>query len=214
MSRTILAVGDSLTWGADPVTKRRHEATFRWPNVLQEALGERASVVSEALCGRTTSFDDHAVIEERNAAKSLPMLLGSHQPLSLVIFMLGTNDLKPHLCGLASGAQAGMKKMIQLARTHPYIDGAVPQILVVAPPPRVETPARPEVTSHTIAQSGLLAPLYRQLAESENTWFFDAGEVCSASPADGVHLEAKETQRLGTALARHITREIPKLSDY
>lgn len=143
MTKTILVVGDSLTWGADPATKRRHPRAFQWPHVMQTGLGEGAEVVTEALCGRTTSFDDHAVLEERNAARSLPMLLSSHQPLSLVIIMLGTNDLKPHLCGLARGAQAGLKRLVQLVRTHPYIDGAVPKILIVAPPPRIPTPAPP-----------------------------------------------------------------------
>jgi len=212
--KTILVVGDSLTWGADPVTKRRHAPEFRWPNALQAGLGAQASVVTEALCGRTTSFDDNAVIEERNAARSMPMLLGSHQPLSLVILMLGTNDLKPHLCGLATGAQAGMRRLVQMVRTHPYIDGDIPQVLIVAPAPRVETSSRPDVTQDAIEQSHLLAPLYQSLAKVENAWFFNAGIACSASHADGVHLDAVQSQNLGTALARYLAPKIDKLSDY
>lgn len=214
MTRTILAVGDSLTWGADPVTKRRHAPAFRWPSALQAELGEGVQVFTEALCGRTTSFDDSAVIEERNAARSLPMLLGSHQPLSLVILILGTNDLKPHICGLASGAAAGMRRLIQIVRTHPYIDGDIPQVLVVAPPPRVDTPSRPEVTSEALEQSRSLAPLYRDLAETENAWFFDAASACSASLADGVHLDAAQTRALGEAMARQLKANLSKLSDY
>lgn len=214
MSRTILAIGDSLTWGADPVTKRRHQATFRWPNALEAGLGGQATVVTEALCGRTTSFDDHAVIEERNATRSLPMLLGSHQPLSLVILMLGTNDVKPHICGLAQGAQLGMKRLIQVIRSHPYIDGSVPEILLVAPAPRIKTPARPEVTEDAIEQSRLLAPLYRALANTESTWFFDAAEASTASIADGVHMDATETQKLGNAIANYLSTRMDELSDY
>ncbi len=214
MTRTILAVGDSLTWGADPVTKRRHPPEWRWPEALQAALAAQVSVVTEALCGRTTSFDDWAVTEERNATRSMPMLLASHQPLSLVIIMLGTNDLKPYLCGLAQGAQAGMKRLVQQVRTHPYIHGAAPEILIVSPPLRIETPERPEVTAEAIAQSLLLAPLYRQLAKAEGTLFFDAATACTASPADGVHLDAAQTQHLGYALADHLRDKLHKLSDY
>ena len=213
MTKTILVIGDSLTWGADPVTKRRHPRAFRWPDAMQAGLGVGVEVMTEALCGRTTTFDDHAVLEERNAALSLPMLLGSHQPLSLVIIMLGTNDLKPHLCGLASGAQAGMKRLVQLVRTHPYIDGAVPKILIIAPPPRIPTPARPETSAHTLQQSQLLAPLYRELAETEGVWFFDAGRSCTPSMADGVHLDREQTQALGQALSLYLRNKLTELSD-
>lgn len=214
MNRTILAVGDSLTWGADPVTKHRHPPASRWPNALAARLGEGVSVVTDALCGRTTSFDDYAVIEERNTARSLPTLLGSHQPLSLVILMLGTNDLKSHICGLASGAQAGMRRLVQLVRTHPYIEGRTPEVMIVAPPPRIKTPMRPEITDEAIAQSQLLASLYRDVAQAGDTWFFDAGSVCAASHADGVHLDAVQTERLGTELARYLQPKLAKLSDY
>ncbi|OAM79972.1 SGNH/GDSL hydrolase family protein [Devosia elaeis] len=214
MTKTILVVGDSLTWGADPATKRRHPRAFQWPHVMQTGLGEGAEVVTEALCGRTTSFDDHAVLEERNAARSLPMLLSSHQPLSLVIIMLGTNDLKPHLCGLAQGAQAGLRRLVQLVRTHPYIDGAVPKILIVAPPPRIPTPARPEVSEETLNQSRLLAPLYRSVAETEAVWFFDAGTSSIPSMADGVHLDREQTQALGQTLSVHLRNKLAELSDY
>ncbi len=57
-------------------------------------LGAGYRVIEEGLNGRTTAFDDQTVFEERNGAKALPMLLATHQPLDLVIIMLGANDLK------------------------------------------------------------------------------------------------------------------------
>lgn len=201
MTHNVLVVGDSLTWGADPSTKRRHPPEQRWPNVLSTCLGGGAQVITEALCGRTTSMDDNAVIEERNAARSLPMLLASHQPLDLVAIMLGTNDLKPHLGGHAFAAQAGMRRLVQLVQRHPYLYGSPPQVVIMAPPPRIATPNRPDMSAFTIAQSRLLVSLYRELATELGVGFFDAGAVCVPSEADGVHLDAVQTAQIGRAIA-------------
>lgn len=199
--KEILAFGDSLTWGAHPETGGRHPFEARWPSVLAEGLGGRARVIAEGLGGRTTSFDDHAAPCERNAVRTLPLLLGSHYPLDLVIIMLGTNDLKPFLGGFAAGAQMGMKRLVQLVRGYPWANGAtVPQILVVAPPPCGPSHAGPPAQNRSIAESERFAPLYRALAEEMGTGFFDAGTVARPSMADGVHLEQADTIAIGRAL--------------
>ena len=36
--KTVLAYGDSLTWGADPVTTLRHPYEDLWPSVLEAGL--------------------------------------------------------------------------------------------------------------------------------------------------------------------------------
>lgn len=203
--KEILAFGDSLTWGADPQTSRRHPHDMLWPNVLAKGLEGQARVVSEGLGGRTTSFDDHSAPNERNATRVLPMLLGSHHPLDLVIIMLGTNDLKPFLCGLASGAQAGCKRLIQQINTYPWNNGStVPKILLVAPPSCVGTANGPPAQNRSIAESRLFAPLYRSLAEETGAGFFDAGSVASASAIDGVHLDAENTAAIGRALVQPV----------
>lgn len=196
----ILAFGDSLTWGADPATGDRHPYDSRWPAVLEAGLAGQARVIAEGLGGRTTCFDDHAAPNDRNATRALPMLLGSHQPLGLVIIMLGTNDLKPYLCGLASGAQAGMRRLIQITRTFPYKTPIPPRILIVAPPPCVPVNGGPPAQDRPIAESHRFAPLYRDLATAESVAFFDAGTVCVASEIDGVHMTAAATADLGRAL--------------
>ena len=68
---------------------------MRWPNVLAAGLGGKARVIEEGHNGRTTVFDDpHLRSTTATAPKALPMLLSTHQPLDLVIIMLGTNDIK------------------------------------------------------------------------------------------------------------------------
>ncbi|MCT4575890.1 SGNH/GDSL hydrolase family protein [Donghicola sp.] len=205
----ILAFGDSLTWGHKPEDGTRHPAEFLWPNVLQQELG--VEVISEGLGGRTTVFDDHSGPCCRNGAKVLPILLHSHSPLDLVIVMLGTNDLKPTICGRAEGATAGMKRLAQIIRTHPYEGiGQTPEVLLVSPPPCVIGPDGVTGGGRDVAETQRLAPTYQQLALDLGVAFFDAGTVATTSAIDGVHLPAKDTASIGSALAAPV-RELLNL---
>jgi len=202
--REILIFGDSLTWGADPQTGDRHPYSARLPIVVGQELGGGVHVIADGLGGRNTSFNDYAGPCDRNGTRALPVLLGTHQPLDLVVIMLGTNDLKPYICGLASGASAGMKRLVQIVKYFPYKSGKVPKVLVVAPPPCVAGPDGVPAQNRSIAESEALTPAYRALAQGEHVAFFDAGQICSASPIDGVHLSAEDTMALGKALAAEI----------
>ncbi|WP_313614812.1 SGNH/GDSL hydrolase family protein [Agrobacterium sp.] len=200
--KTVLAFGDSLTWGADPTTGLRHPTEFRWPDVLEKELGDQVKVVAEGLGGRTTVYDDHAGPACRNGAKALEVALASHMPLDLVIIMLGTNDIKPTHGGQAEPAVTGMRRLAQIVDTFPYKPrDARPRLLIVAPPACVAGVGGVPAAGRDIAQSERLAPLYRKLAAELGAFYFDAGSVAKSSPVDGVHLEADETAKIGKALA-------------
>lgn len=200
--RTILAFGDSLTWGVNPGAGGRHAYEDRWPSVLEAGLGS-VRIIAEGLAGRTTSFDDYSALADRNGVRSLPMVLGSHYPLDLLIVMLGANDLKPHICGHAAGAAAGVERCLEIARTYPYGYGApAPKVLIVSPPHfgRTHLPDQQPVGGRSIAESHKLAPLYRDIAARCGAAFFNAAMVAEASPVDGVHLDAANTRAIGAAL--------------
>ncbi len=195
--KEILAFGDSLTWGADPVTGLRHPPSAQWPRVLEAALGN-ARVHAHGIGGRTTCRDDDAGAAPRNGAKALPLALSAHMPLDLVILMLGTNDLKAVHGGMADAAQAGMRRLAEIVACFPYKPrSAVPRLLIVAPPPCGPNAAG----GRQVAQSLRLAPLYAALATEIGCGFFDAGLVAQPSLADGVHLDAEATIAIGHALA-------------
>lgn len=204
--KTVLAYGDSITWGTDPARAgQRHAFADRWPNVLQARLGEGVQVVAEGLGGRTTAHDDILADCDRNGARILPTILMSHRPVHVAVIMLGTNDMKPAVAGSASAAFLGMKRCVEIVQKHsPRLPGfAGTKVLVVAPPHIVETkdPFFAEMFAGGIANSKKLAPYYEALAADMGCAFFDAGNVATASGIDGVHLDAANTRAIGEALA-------------
>lgn len=200
---TVLAYGDSLTWGVDPGARRRHIASNRWPVVLGQGLGTGVEVIAEGLPGRTTAYDDPGAVVDRNGARVLPPVLASHVPLDLVILMLGTNDLKPQLCGTASGAAEGMMKLLWIIRNQRNIyDLPAPKALVVSPPVTRLTDATQadSLWLERCSQAQELASRFRAVAEAEGAAFFDAANVARTSDVDGVHLDADASRALGAAL--------------
>ncbi len=202
--KTVLCYGDSLTWGYEPETKGRHRRDDRWPVVLQALLGTEAEVVAEGLNGRTTTFDDPLVEADRNGARVLSTVLSSHAPIDLVVLMLGTNDMKPSIHGNPFLAQRGMRRLVEIIRSHAYPAGErEPEILLVVPPAvgATENVEFRELYAGAEASSKRLAGLYEALAEELGCGFLDAGTVARAHPADGVHLDAENTRNIGEALA-------------
>lgn len=203
MTFNILAFGDSLTWGVDPGVGR-HRFEDRWTSVVERTVAD-TRIIAEGLPGRTSCFDDHSGTADRNGARALPVLLGSHYPLDLVIIMLGTNDLKSHLCGTADGAAAGVGRLAEITATYPYGYGyPAPKIMIVSPPHLRKPQTGDGILSgeRNIAESRRLAELYRIVAERRGCDFLDAASVAFASPLDGVHLDAANSRALGAAVAR------------
>ena len=66
---------------------------MRWTGVLAARLGAEYRVIEEGLNGRTTRWDDPIEVG-RNGLTYLRPCIESHQPLDLIVVMLGTNDLK------------------------------------------------------------------------------------------------------------------------
>lgn len=202
--KNVLCFGDSLTWGFDASTRRRHALEDHWPSALANALGDDVHVIAEGLGGRTTAFDDFTGDCDRNGARILPTLLASHQPLDLVIVLLGTNDLKNMIVGTATSSASGTKRIISLIKHHDYRDGSdVPEILIVAPPKFSESANTDVGAMFTdgIAQSSMLPSLLSDLADELGCGFYDANSVSETTPLDGIHMDAKNTKELGRGLA-------------
>lgn len=202
----ILVYGDSLSWGIVPLTRQRLPFARRWPGVLENALleaGEEARVIENCLNGRRTVWDD-PFKEGRNGTQGLAQVIEMHSPLSVVILMLGLNDFQAvHGQNNAWCSARGTARLIDIVREAPIEpDMPIPQILVVAPPP-IGNPAGAMADRFLGAEEradGLAWELER-VCEELDAAFFDAGEVIESSVEDGVHLDAREHQILGNALA-------------
>ncbi|SHE48397.1 Lysophospholipase L1 [Litoreibacter ascidiaceicola] len=197
--RSVLAYGDSLTWGSRPDGGGRHPFEDRWPNVLAALSG--LEVISDGLRGRTTAFDVPVSPAEMNGATLLPTVLHTHAPLDLVILMLGTNDA---FCSGEPGMAArGMARLIEIVRHHPYRTPCdIPQILVVAPPVLVPSDG---ITKAMIEASREYRGLVGQVAQIGGVAFFDSNTVAETSSLDGLHLDAENTRAIGKALAPIVT---------
>lgn len=204
--KTILAYGDSLTYGANPIPGGpRHAYGDRWPTALEQGLGGAARVIAEGLGGRTTVHDDWFANADRNGARVLPTLLESHSPLDLVIIMLGTNDIKPIHGRTAGEAGRGMARLVQIVRGH-YAGKllAAPEIILVSPPPIIKGDWA-DMMDHfgpdaAIATSVDFAREYEKRAAELQVHFFDAGTVARTDPRDGIHLDPVNTRAIGTGL--------------
>ena len=134
----ILCYGDSNTWGyISDSDHQRHSKTERWTGVLQNMLGDNFEIIEEGLNGRTLiSIDKRSGREGRNGAEYLLPCLDTHDPIDLVIIMLGTNELKTEF--YRNPKEIGeifeeyfVKKI--LARKS-VCRKTTPKLLVVAPP--------------------------------------------------------------------------------
>jgi lysophospholipase L1-like esterase len=200
---TIVCYGDSNTHGMDASSQTRLPRDVRWPGVLRARSGPEHDVIEEGLNGRTTSLDD-PTSPGRNGASSIEACLWSHEPVDLVIVMLGTNDLKARFgCDGPMIAQ-GVSLVVGLARrTLAGPEGTPPRILLVAPPPLGPVTRLSELWGFgaAIETSRELARLYELVAANAGCAFLDAGRHVSAAAADGVHLDAEGHRRLGGAMA-------------
>jgi len=204
----ILVYSDSLTWGIIPATRKRLAFDARWPGVMEIALNERRQsvrVIEDCLNGRRTVWDD-PFKPGRNGLIGLAQRIEVNSPLTLVILMLGTNDLQSMHPHTAWHAAQGIATLVGAIRQAPIEPGMpVPPVLIVAPPP-ILIPRGPIAAKFTGAADKAvgLADAYRSIASELGCPFFDAGSVTPASAVDGIHLDADQHRTLGLALARFV----------
>lgn len=210
MKKHIICLGDSNTHGycADPADcadgplKRFNEAE-RWTCLLQKTLGEDYLVVEEGLSGRTTVFTD-PFREGMAAIDYLYPCLKSHEPVSLLVIMLGTNDTKERFSASAPCIALGMERLARKAQTIDCWSGGKPNILIVAPPaidPRLESSTVGGCMGvGCVEKSRLLPPLLASTAKLTGCHFVDAGG-CEFNTLDFMHLTKKGHAQLATQLA-------------
>lgn len=204
--KEILCYGYSNTWGYDPVTKERFGRDERWTGVLQSTLGPDYHIIEEGLSGRTTVWDDP--IEGYKSGKTyLIPCLETHKPLDLVIIMLGTNDLKKRFSLSAYDIAGGAGVLVDIVnKSAAGRMGKPPKVLLLAPPPLGKLTEFAEMFEGGEEISRKLSQHYRNIAQQYGREFFDTSTVIRSSDVDGVHLEKRDHEALGKAVAQIVKK--------
>lgn len=213
--RRILCYGDSNTWGYNAATGDRFDDTIRFPKVLQNLLGKEYEVVEEGCGGRTTVYHTDVDFYVNGLSYFYPCL-ESHNPLDLVVIMLGTNDLNNGVRINAYYAAAGVERLVNEVR-HWSIDKGkpCPAILVVSPPligeKHISSMLEPVFDyPWAAAESRKFRTYYAEIAQKTGCAFLAAEDFAEPCQEDGVHLDARSHLALAKALCEMIRRLLPE----
>lgn len=205
----MLCYGDSNTWGAPPEVDggRRLPADVRWTGQLQRLLSEGFVVIEEGLGGRTTDVDYSAGDRPgRNGRTYLVPCLLSHEPLDVVVLMLGTNDLKRQFHRSPDEIVAAVGRLMDDIAAHAVDQENTPVRIVLLSPAVLDDrvtaldPENPIYDAESVAKSRELAPRLRALAEARGAVFADAAQVAKVGD-DGVHLDRDSHRAMAELVA-------------
>lgn len=210
MKKHIVCFGDSNTHGycADPADCAdggdRFNENERWTCLLQKQLGDDYLVIEEGLSGRTTVFPD-PLHESMSGLDVIYSCLMSHEPVDLLIIMLGTNDTKERLGVNASCIAIGMERLVMKAKSVMAWRGGKPNILVIAPPHIGDgiytIPSGEPMGRECAEKSRDLAHRYAEVCERQDCAFLDAEGIGEFNNIDFMHLTCKGHASLAGKLA-------------
>ena len=206
MKKHIVCLGDSNTHGycADPNDCADHGDRFneqeRWPRVLETLLGDDYLVLEEGLSGRTTVFPD-PLHEGMPALDVVTPVLMSHEPVDLLIIMLGTNDTKDRLGMNAACIALGMGRLVDKCRSIPCWGNHAPNILVVCPPHIGRLLNDPCMGTACAEKSEELARYMEPAVTARGCKFLDAEGIAEFNKVDFMHLTRKGHADLAAKLA-------------
>jgi lysophospholipase L1-like esterase len=203
--KNILCYGDSNTFGWDPEESRRPDRDKRWPGVLEKELGADYHVIEEGLPGRTTVFYD-PVMDLISGLDYLYPCLYSHQPLDMIIVMLGTNDLKYLFNAAPFDVFQGLERIV---KTVLYFESDLsemrPKLFLVSPVHIIAPKAQFIDMFRGAEEKSLgLAAQVKALTVKYDTLYLNAADIIKPSPADGIHFNIASHQILGKRVAEMV----------
>jgi lysophospholipase L1-like esterase len=202
--KRIVCFGDSNTWGYNGENALRFEDDARWTQLLQKRLGEGFMVVEEGVNGRTTVFED-PLTEGLNGLTALAPVLLAHQPIDLLVLMLGTNDCKARFSATPYDITQGLRRLVVKARGMEVWRDA-PRILIMAPMVMGEALYEvPDVMDGmgpgSVEKSRELPRRYRLLADELGCAFLDSNDHVRPNPHDHMHIALESCAPFSEAVA-------------
>jgi lysophospholipase L1-like esterase len=204
--KRILCYGDSNTWGGIPGTnEERFSEEIRFPQVLQRLLGTDFEIIEEGLYSRTLASEyQRAGKEGKNGKISLMPCLLLHDPIDLVILMLGTTELKKEFNNTAEKIGDFLEDYYAkvIPQTKSKVRDSYSKLLIIAPAVVDEQSADPRYGAGSTEKNKQLGKIYSEVAERNNCYFLDASEL--AVGVDGVHLTPESHAKLAEMLYQKI----------
>ena len=203
----ILCYGDSNTWGY--VSGSNHNWYLkekRWTGILQKLLGNKYEIIEEGLNSRTLiSNDERPGKEGKNGYEYLIPCLDTHDPIDLVILMLGTNELK----SVYNKTVKEIGKLIEkhfvkiiLNRKSQFMS-TYPKLILICPPlVNEDTEYCKNKYEGANEKSKQLNNIYRNISE-RNECFFISNDGLETG-IDGVHLTKNSHKKLAEKLYKVI----------
>ena len=215
--KRILIFGDSNSWGyLDDESGNRYAR--RWPKTTANALAANhfaAEIIEDCLPGRTTNLPDPVMGAEFSGIASLPASVKSHQPLDLVLIMLGTNDLKTRFNRQAEDIASALSQLVHIVKDSGAGAGGwhaqtTPSIAIICPPRLgmlvndADWPRYAEWRGSFEISENLPQHIAR-MCDFEAVHFIDANEGASSSERDPIHWTAEMHHQFGNFMADRIT---------
>lgn len=205
--KRILCFGDSYTWGYIPATDHeRFPDDVRFPKVLQKLLGGNFEIIEEGLNSRALVNEDTRPGKEgRDGSQYLIPCLDSHDPLDLVILMLGTNELKHKFQNSPEEIGNLLDKHFVKIILHrkSQSQNTYPQVLIISLPViNEQTEYASQRYINGTEKSKKLKEVYFEIAKTNNCHFVSASEL--AVGEDGVHFTKESHIELAEKLNEKI----------
>lgn len=210
----ILCYGDSNTWGyISGSDHQRYGNNERWTRILAKLLGDKFEVIEEGLNSRTlTSNDTRPGKEGKNGYEYLLPCLDTHDPIDLVVLMLGTNELKSAYNKTAKEIGELLEEYFvkTIINRKSQLKESYPKLLIVTPPLVNEEAEYCRAGGKYVGaeeKAKELNEMYKNIAEKYNCYFLSNEGL--ETGIDGVHLTKESHRQLAKSLEVKI-REIYK----
>jgi lysophospholipase L1-like esterase len=169
-----------------------------WPELLEEKNPLQLNVFNESCDGRTNRYD----IGELNGLSVIGKKLIAHAPLSYVVVMLGTNDVK-NKYGPPSPSEIaeGMSQILEIIKIHG--GGAKP--ILLTPPPLGNV-----ISGELAGAQPRIPPViaeYRLMAMNRNIRLIDIYSIMDINTdlePDMIHLNALGRQKIADAVSANL----------
>lgn len=210
----IVCYGDSNTWGYISGSNHlRYDEEKRWTKLLGSLLGPEYEVIEEGLNSRTLiSNDPRPGKEGKSGYEYLIPCLDTHDPIDLVILMLGTNELKNAYQKTAEEIGKILEEYFVktiLNRKSQFKD-SYPQLLLVTPPVVNEDTEYCKKGNKYLGatqKSIDLNLIYEKIVQKYNCYFVSNEGLFTG--VDGVHLKEESHKKLALLLSDKV-KEIYK----